>query len=107
MIEEYVSHETFAGGMSAKQLHCRELGHVWRPNTVETVPGGGYVRSLRCTSCRTVREQVLDASATPLSNRYRYPDGYLAGNVEPGLTRSVFRLEAIMRELGETERRLG
>ena len=106
--EDYVyTHEAFAGRMTGKQLHCRELGHVWRPSTVESVPGGGYVRTLRCSSCRTEREQVLDSSAVPLSNRYRYPDGYLAADVEPGLTRSVFRLEAVLRELGEVERRIG
>lgn len=100
-----ISHETFAGRLNGKQLHCRELGHVWRPNTVGSVPGGGYVRSLRCTSCRTEREQVLDGSGTVLKNRYVYPEGYLAAHVEPGLRRDVFRLEAVLRELGEIDQR--
>lgn len=100
--EPLVSVETFASHMPAKFLRCRELGHVWRPHTVERDPsGGGFFRRLRCPECKTVREQLLDTSGHTIRNGYQYPDGYLAdGHVERGRhSRDVYRLEAIIRYL--------
>jgi hypothetical protein len=107
-MDEPLSHDSFAGRLTDKQLHCRELGHVWRPFTASYEPDArAYVRTLRCSSCRTERHQVLDSSGHVISNGYSYPNGYLAANVAPGLTRDTFRLEAVMRFLHERERRLG
>lgn len=97
-----VSVESFAHDLPSRFLRCRELGHVWRPHTVERDPsGGGFFRRLRCPECRTVREQVLDTMGHVIRNGYDYPDGYLAGNrVERGHhSRDVYRLEAIVRYL--------
>lgn len=107
--------ETFAHGLSAKHLACRTDQHVWRPSSVEVVREGrslgGYVRVMRCASCRTERRQVIDTRGDVLSNRYVYADGYLAANVEPGVRRSSFRLEWVQRWLdshpGATEEKAG
>jgi hypothetical protein len=101
-----VSPETFAAGLPARVLHCRELGHTWKDFTVQWDPGArAYVRALRCASCRTVRHQIIDGSGTALRNSYTYADGYLAktGTVDGRLERSIFRLEAITRFLTAAE----
>lgn len=93
---------TFAASLSAKALHCRELGHEWRDHTVRwDRKARCYERSLICRSCRTIRRQVLDSNAHVITNAYTYPEGYLATNVEvrAGLSRDVFRLEALTRWL--------
>lgn len=97
---EAVTVDTFAAGLSERVLHCRELGHVWRPMTVSwDASAKAYDRRLRCTSCRTVRVQVMQSSGFVLSNRYIYPDGYLASGVEVRGNRDVFRAEALTRFL--------
>ncbi len=99
-----VSPETFAKGLPSRQLHCRELGHVWRDFTVQWDPAGRcYLRNLRCSSCHCVRHQVIDGSGTALKNSYSYPEGYLAKNVDERVDRSVFRIEAITRFLERTK----
>lgn len=108
MDERVVSAETFAASLGARALHCRELGHVWRPWTV-TWEGSSrsYFRELRCSSCHTVRSQTLDSTGHVIANSYRYPDGYLATHVETGtLSRDVFRLESLGRFMEKTERKV-
>lgn len=92
----------FAAGLSDKQLHCRELGHEWRHHTAsfdrkERV----FDRALRCRNCGTVRRQVLNTTGHVLRNGYVYTEGYLATKVvnREGLSRDVFRLEALTRIL--------
>lgn len=106
MDEPIISVETFAAGLSAKYLHCRELGHVWDPLTVSWDSGArAYDRSLRCRMCRSIRKQLLDGSGHVLRNGYDYASGYLAEHVEKGSTsRDVFRLEALTRFLDTSER---
>lgn len=100
--------DTFAAGLGTKTLQCRELGHTWRPRDVSGVVGGGYLRIMRCTACRTERRQTLDSVGAVLANTYVYAEGYLADNVEPGFSRDVFRLESISRWLeGHTLRQAG
>lgn len=100
--------DTFAAALSARFLHCRELGHDWRPNTASyNRREKTYDRTITCRSCRTDRHQVLDRTGSVLANSYTYPDGYLAKDVEPGtLSRDVFRLEAVQRQLHLSERRV-
>ena len=98
---------SFVGDLSDRLLHCRELGHTWKPLTVSwDVESRAYDRRLRCPSCRTVRVQLLTSTGHVVSNRYDYPEGYLAKNVDSHtLSRDIFRLEAITRYLGATEER--
>lgn len=101
-VEEPVSAETFASHLPARFLRCRELGHVWRPHTVSREAGGvGFFRRLKCSECKTEREQLLDSHGHVVRNGYHYADGYLAdGHLQRGTySRDVFRLEAIVRYL--------
>lgn len=104
--EGSVSGESFAKTLNSRQLDCRELGHKWRPHTVTwDRKARAYDRQLKCSSCRTIRKQLLDSRGAVLKNSYEYPEGYLAGKqVNVGeLSRDVFRLEAIVRYLNHTE----
>lgn len=108
--DELLSPEAFASGLSSKALHCRELGHNWRPLRASWDDvARAFDRTLRCSNCRSERVQVLDASGHPVSNRYNYAPGYLATNVEPvGLAalRDSFRLESLSRFLETTPHNL-
>lgn len=98
--------DTFAARLSDKALHCRELGHTWRPLVAAWEPESrSFHRALRCSSCRTERRQVLTAHGGVVSNRYVYPEGYLANHVEGGVSgrRDVFRLESVLRTLDPSE----
>ena len=92
---------SFVGDLSDRLLHCRELGHTWKPLTVRwDKESSAYDRRLRCPSCRTIRIQLLTSTGHVVSNRYDYTDGYLAKGVDVGtLHRDMFRLEAITRFL--------
>lgn len=97
--------DTFAARLSDKHLRCRELGHQWRPLVATWEPESRtFHRALRCPSCHTERRQVLSARGGVVSNTYVYPDGYLATHVE-GMTgsRDLFRLEAVIRTMDESD----
>lgn len=99
---EPIAVDTFAARLSDRVLHCRELGHTWRPLVAAWEPESRtFVRTMRCPSCRTERRQILNAHGGIVSNGYVYPDGYLAKGVEGGLSgrRDVYRLEAVIRTL--------
>jgi len=103
---EPVTADVFAARLSDTALHCRELGHTWRPMTARwEAESRSFHRRLRCSKCRTERVQLLSARGHVVSNHYVYPDGYLAKNVEGGLSgrRDVYRLEAVIRQLDESE----
>jgi hypothetical protein len=94
--------ESFAADMSASALHCRELGHVWRAQTVDYDSRQVlFTRILRCSSCRTERQQTLNQHGHVLANSYRYPAGYLTTGIQDrtGISRDVFRLESLTRAL--------
>jgi hypothetical protein len=60
----------------------------------------GYLRTMRCKSCRTERQQLLDSAGSVIRNGYKYRDGYLATEVETGTySRDTFRLESVTRWL--------
>jgi hypothetical protein len=98
---ETVAVETFAANLGDRVLHCRELGHTWRPLTVSwDADARAYDRRLRCSSCRTVRVQVVTGKGHVLSNRYEYAAGYLATGVQIGRgDRDTFRAESLSRFL--------
>jgi hypothetical protein len=95
--------EEFVASLGDKVLHCRELGHSWRPLTVSwDAEAQAYDRRLRCPSCRTVRVQLLSQHGHVLGNRYIYPEGYLAHGITVGQGRDHFRLESLQRFLATT-----
>lgn len=94
----------FAHSLTDKALHCRELGHVWRPlSAVWDSAAKVYDRQLRCSSCRATRSQTMTESGHIVSNRYVYADGYLAKGVHVGRSnRDAYRVEALQRFLSPT-----
>lgn len=59
-----------------KQLLCRDLQHAWTPHSAHS-EGKGFVRTLRCQRCRSVKHQILDRDGYIISTRMVYPVGYL------------------------------
>jgi len=103
-----LSVEEFAENLPDRYLNCRELGHVWKSWTVEFDESShSYLRQLRCSGCKSLRKQLLDRHAGVIKNSYDYSPGYLAKNVEKGVSlhRSAFRLEAIVRTLSKQQMR--
>lgn len=101
---------SFASSLTDKQLHCRELGHEWRDHTVTWDQSARvFDRALRCRNCGTLRRQVLDRAGHVIRNGYTYADGYLASKVmnREGLSRDVFRLEALTRWLEHSNEKAG
>jgi hypothetical protein len=109
-IPEHRDASSFAQALTDKQLHCRELGHVWRDHTVHwDTKARVFDRALRCQSCGSIRRQVLDRRGHVIRNGYQYTDGYLATKVmnREGLNRDTFRLEALTRWLEKTNTKAG
>lgn len=92
----------FAHGLSESFLACRELGHNWRSRVVRwNGDRQGYDRTLRCTRCKTLREQVLTSFGAILSSRYVYPNGYQSDGLGRivGDGRDALRLESLTRNV--------
>lgn len=90
----------FAQGLSISHLHCRELGHNWRPHAARRAEdGGSFERVLRCVRCKTLRIQVLSIYGAVVSSHYEYPDGYISKGLGRivGDGRDRLRLETTMR----------
>ena len=105
---ESVTPDVFAARLSDAALHCRELGHTWRPLVARwEAESRSFHRRLRCPKCKTERVQLLSSRGHVVSNHYVYPDGYLAKNVEGAVSgrRDVYRLEAVIRQLDEDDMR--
>lgn len=66
--------EEFAAQLTTNQLQCRELGHIWKPFNVSRLSGGAFLRTLRCSRCRTKREQELSSRGGVVHNHYDYSD---------------------------------
>lgn len=93
--------EEFAAGLPKKYLHCRELGHLWRPYTARRHPDGGFERTLRCSRCTTRRHQTLSSRGMVVSSHYEHPEGYLTQGIGriAGDGRGLLRLESISRDM--------
>jgi hypothetical protein len=93
----------FAASLPEAFLHCRELGHNWRPNTAGKYKDGGYLRVLRCSRCRTKRREELTSTGMKISTSYEHPDGYLTDGIGRivGEGRGLLRLESMTRSIPE------
>lgn len=100
--------EDFIGRMSAGFLDCRDMGHTWRPWGARWHgDAAGFERVLRCGRCKTERVQIVTRFGSVISNRYRYPEGYVTPKLDeehPRITRDQFRLESIARFVRESEK---
>lgn len=69
--------DQWLSNLPSSYLGCRDMGHAWRPFTVRfDRKANQYVRTLRCTRCRTERLQALSVRGEIESSSYDYPDGY-------------------------------
>ncbi len=95
---------SWAHDLSDAFLLCREIGHNWRPWAAQWVPHEQcYERVLRCTRCRTERQQVLSNRGAIVTSGYAYPDGYQIQGMGriTGEGRDSLRLESLVRIVGE------
>lgn len=108
--EEYAAQldaiQEFAESLPERFLHCRELGHNWKPWKAAGHADGGFERTLRCTRCRTLRVEQLTNRGGKLSSQYKHPDGYLqeagAGRIV-GEGRDVLRLTSLKRLMASVD----
>ena len=91
--------QDFAESLPERFLHCRELGHNWRPYTAGRHHDGGFERVLRCVRCKTKRVQEITNRGIVMVNRYEHPDGYLSNGLGRivGDGRGLLRLESLKR----------
>lgn len=89
----------FAASLPERYLHCREMGHNWRPFSAGRYKDGGFERVLRCTRCRTKRRQGIDGRGMIMASSYEHPPGYLSDGMGRivGEGRGALRLESIQR----------
>lgn len=94
----------FASNLSDNYLLCREMGHNWRPWAAQWNPEEHcFDRVLRCTRCKTKREQSLSSSGSVVTSHYEYPEGYQHkgfGRIS-GEGRDRLRLESVTRAIGD------
>lgn len=66
-----------AADIAPEHLHCRDLGHTWRPYSVARVPQRRQWREvLNCIQCGTLRTRWLSDLGEVLGSSYSYADGY-------------------------------
>lgn len=100
---ESVDLDEWVRELADRFLLCRDLGHNWKPARagIETqeLRGGRavYWRVMRCTRCRTEREQWLSASGHVVSGGYAYSDGYLKPAHTGPVNRDTLRLSSVLR----------
>lgn len=94
----------FAAKLPENFLLCREIGHNWKPWAAQWVPEDQcYERVLRCTRCKTRRNQTLSSQGAVIASNYEYPDGYEHkgfGRIS-GQGRDTLRLESLTRLIGD------
>lgn len=97
--------KAFAESLPERFLHCREMGHNWRPWSAGRFADGGYERILRCSRCRSKRFQNISGSGVILKSHYEWAEGYLSQGLGRivGEGRGVLRLESIERLVTKTE----
>jgi hypothetical protein len=61
---------------AADMVTCQTIGHCWYPIDADRRPAFGWLWSLRCDRCGTVRDDLVDHRGDLLSRGYRYPEGY-------------------------------
>lgn len=91
----------FAAGLTQNQLECRDVGHIWKHWTAAwSGHEGCFHRVLRCSRCRTEREQRLSDKGVVLSNSYHYADGYTHAGLGriAGDAKDLLRLASVTKQ---------
>lgn len=97
--------QSWAQKIGNEELLCRDLGHVWHPDTARfDQRQHAFQQTLLCPRCTTLRRRVLGENGEILRSSYTYPRTYLApkgvGSYDSGV-RSVLRLASITRVINE------
>jgi hypothetical protein len=68
------------GNLNPAFVRCRTWRHAWDAYNVERLPRNtGFIETLRCSRCKTLRSYVLSARGDIESHSvYSYPDGYVS-----------------------------
>lgn len=92
--------QDWAAELPEKFLHCREMGHNWRPLMAGKYKDGGYTRTLRCSRCRMRKTQELSSRGMVIgSPHYTPPEGYYTKGLGAitGEGRGLLRLASLSR----------
>lgn len=98
----------WAEALPEKFLICRDINHRWSGYRAYREGKGrnaGFTRVLRCTACRTEREDTLDSRGYKVGTKYHYPDGYLTpkGTGRMGSdSRAALRLVSVLHAVDKT-----
>ncbi len=99
--------EDWVSSMPPTFMACRDVGHVWRALTARWDDElYCFIRTWRCTRCRTDRTQVLLRNGAVDKTQYTYEEGY---NAPRGIGRmdrdakSTVRLAATLQLLSNPE----
>lgn len=82
-------------------LDCRDIGHAWAEASEDEIKEGGWkapfgwLRLFQCTSCQTIRLDVINAKGEIGHRRYIYPSGYQLVKHTPA--KAPFRVELARR----------
>lgn len=89
-----------AEAVSDVSIVCRDLSHAWTPHGASVIDGG-FLRTLRCRVCRTLRDEVLTSTGTVVARAYRYPQGYVIKGMGriTGEVKDALRLQAVLGSL--------
>lgn len=82
-------------------VRCRTLGHRWDDYSPSGMlrPLFGYRVSLRCSSCRTQRHELVNSRGQVLAREYRYADAYTIEGGEDRPSRDEWRVELVRRRV--------
>jgi hypothetical protein len=99
--DDGVSFDSWVRDLPDRFIDCRNDNHRWRTLRIDwDADHHNYRKNDRCTNCRTERERRIGRDGAVLSNRYSYPDQYLApkgvGAYDKD-SRAEMRLSGIMR----------
>ena len=99
--EQTAAARSWAQQLGDDELLCRDLGHVWHPDSASfDNRQRAFKQTLRCDRCTTLRRRMLSKTGEILASSYVYPRRYLApkglGPYDTGV-RSTLRLASITR----------
>lgn len=101
-VDTYPDLDTALTVMSDAHLHCRDFGHSWRSHSARYLPDQRvYERTLRCSRCRTLRNQWISERGDYLRTGYKYAAHYQMRGVGR-LTvdhRAQLRLASVQRDV--------
>lgn len=90
--------------MTAEQVHCRTLGHVWAHRQVTRILGG-YEQVLGCKNCSSEKIQMINKKGEVQESKLRYSPGYLLKGLGrlKAETKAIVRVASLEYVIGDQE----